>query len=116
MIHTYFILQNKYLYIFKDSFVTKILRDDCILGSFCTFVLLYFSELQFQKALQIEKINMHYAVTNDCYQWKEQTNKKNKSHPNILLPRYFVLFVLWYFSTTTPQMLGFFSTQQDIAF
>ena len=28
---TYFILQNKYLHIYEDSFGAKILRDDCAL-------------------------------------------------------------------------------------
>ena len=27
--NTYFIIQNKYLHIYEDSFGTKILRDDC---------------------------------------------------------------------------------------
>ena len=31
---TYFILQNKYLGIYEDSFGTKILRDDCVLSKY----------------------------------------------------------------------------------
>ena len=31
---TYFILQNKYLHIYEDSFGVKILRDDCTLNNY----------------------------------------------------------------------------------
>ena len=37
----YFILQNKYLHIYKDSFGAKLLRDDCTL-SFNTVTSLHF--------------------------------------------------------------------------
>ena len=35
---TYFILQNKFLHIYTDSFETKILRNDCVL--ICTLVII----------------------------------------------------------------------------
>ena len=35
---TYFILQNMYLHIYKDSFGAKILRDDCTLCRRCVVI------------------------------------------------------------------------------
>ena len=49
---TYFILQNKYLHIYKQSFGAKILRDDCT--------------LKLDPSLELFKINSSYLrITRD---------------------------------------------------
>ena len=52
---TYFILQNKYLCIYKDSFAVNILRDDCALIGACIHMKTQNSYLHFSFSARNEK-------------------------------------------------------------
>ena len=56
--NTYFILQNKYLHIYEDSFGAKIPRDDCTQN-----LLRYFARL-WSKSERVDKI-WHFAIECD---------------------------------------------------